>query len=153
MHPVHETISEVQWNVKSSCVEVAIRLDKLDEQWILKHVAEGKVESDVESDVGNLTYLRQRYRVSPLPKKDQKDESVYRWVGRQTDGAHVWWYFEIEPPAKARPVWLEIKVLFDHTGDYQHRIVFVAEVPKRSVNLDRQKPRASFQPPLDPKQK
>ena len=149
MHPVHGTISEVQWNAKTSRVEVALRLDVLDEQWILKRVAEGTVKGDA----GRLEYLRQRYRVTPLPKKDQKNSASYHWIGRQTDGAHVWWYFEIQPPGKRQPDWLETKVLFDHTGNYQHRIVFVDEVPKRSVDLNRKKPRALFQPASDPQQK
>lgn len=149
MHPVHETIAEVQWNKKSSHVEVAIRLDVLDEQWIVRQMA----KENLESDAGRLKYLSRRFRISPLPKPGQDDQAVYRWVGRQAEGSHAWWFFEITPPEKKQPDWLEIKLLFDRHGNYQHRIVFIDEVPKRSVDLNRRNFRAMFQPETFTKQK
>lgn len=142
MHPVHETISEVQWNAKTSRVEVALRLDVLDEQWIVKQMG----KEGAKSDAGRLKYLSRRFRVSPFPKPGQDDQAAYHWIGRQSEGSHAWWFFEIVPPASQCPDWIEIKLLFDHHGNYQHRVVFVDEKPKRSADINRKKPRAEFQP-------
>jgi len=37
-HPVHETIAEVEWNGKTGRIEVSIRLDAIDDQWIQKNM-------------------------------------------------------------------------------------------------------------------
>lgn len=34
LHPVHETIAEIEWNNESQRLEVAVRLDAIDDQWI-----------------------------------------------------------------------------------------------------------------------
>ena len=34
VHPVHETIAEIEWNDETKRLEVALRLDAIDDQWI-----------------------------------------------------------------------------------------------------------------------
>ena len=34
LHPVHETIAEIEWNNETQRLEVAVRLDAIDDQWI-----------------------------------------------------------------------------------------------------------------------
>lgn len=36
VHPVHETISEIEWNDDTKRLEVAMRVDAIDDQWIRK---------------------------------------------------------------------------------------------------------------------
>ena len=62
LHPVHETVSELEWNAKTGRLEVALRLDALDEQW-LREQTDGRA-SDVAGWV--LPYLRQKFRISRM---------------------------------------------------------------------------------------
>lgn len=39
LHPVHETIAEIEWNAKTKRLEVALRLDSVDDDWIRMEVA------------------------------------------------------------------------------------------------------------------
>ncbi|MCG8649232.1 MAG: hypothetical protein MI861_05335, partial [Pirellulales bacterium] len=99
LHPVHETVAEVEWNQQSKRLEVALRLDVLDEQWLARKYGPRK---DVASWA--LKYLRGRFRVgdrqaaevNPDQPADKPDPARYHWVGRDQQGSHVWWYFEIE---------------------------------------------------------
>jgi hypothetical protein len=162
-HPVHETVAEVQWNPKTSSVDVAIRLDALDEQWIDKQrIDRQTVPAEMSTQARRMDYLRRRLRVSPLPRPaastdkevaaaDSKPDDQYQWVGRQTEGAHVWWYVSIKPADGNQPEWIDNQLLLDRNANYQHRVIFLDENPKRSEDLNRKKTRASFAPPAEAK--
>lgn len=157
LHPVHETVTEVQWNPKTSSVEVAIRLDALDEEWIDKQTK----PAETSKQEWRIDYLRRRLRVSPLPtampsplptasaaddapKPNLTPDDRYRWIGRQTEGAHVWWYVAITPASGKAPEWIDIQLLLDRNANYQHRVLFLDENPKRSEDLNRKKTKATF---------
>ena len=140
IHPVHETLAEIEWNEQSKRLEVALRLHTLDEQWLSKH---NRRQQPVEKWA--LTYLRQNLRIAPLPKEpDGDDPTKYHWVGRQSDGAHVWWYFELEPTNGQQPAWIENRVLFEREDNYINRILVLNEQPKRSLTLSRKRPRGQI---------
>lgn len=158
MHPVHESVTEVQWNDQSKRVEVAIRIDKLDEQWIAEkygaaeNVAGGAATggaADSAHAKWAIEYLAARCRVSPRPgpsqpaakpvdastaKPVQTSDDTYHWVGRQDDGAHVWWYFEIQPVQSKRPEWIDQRILFDRELNYTHRILVLDHTPPLAAN-------------------
>ena len=140
MHPVHETVSEISWNANSNRVEVALRLDVLDEQWIAKH----QNDSEAKLEQKAIAYLAKRFRVTAEAKKGEPDSAKYRWVGRQPEGAHVWWLFEIEPTNQRRPSFVKVELLLDQNNNYTQRLIFLDESPKRSVNLTSEKPQADF---------
>ena len=136
LHPVHETLAEVEWNDRTGRLEVALRFHSLDEQWLRKQ--HGRQRSDQR---WALDYLRRTVRIAPLPKKLENDSTNYYWVGRQSDGAHVWWYFEIESPDRMRPKWIEQRTLFERQDNYTNRILILNERPKRSLSLTRKQPK------------
>lgn len=40
LHPVHETIAEVEWNAETKRLEVALRLDVVDAEWIRRRITQ-----------------------------------------------------------------------------------------------------------------
>lgn len=163
MHPVHETVSEIQWNPATGRVEVALRMSVLDEEWILRN--HGDKQQDVK--VWGIHYLTQTFRVGSkaesvagkaAAKKDVKPDR-YHWVGRKDEGAHVWWFFEIEPTAKQKPATVSQRMFFSRHDGYANRVLILgdppaaiddalddaapakdATVPRRSVTLTIQRP-------------
>lgn len=144
LHPVHETVSEIEWNAETSRLEVALRLDVLDEQWLRKKL--GGKEPVSQWAIG---YLQQNFRVTERPKGKKPDSTTYRWVGRKEEGSHVWWYFEIEPPDKQRPTWIDQRVLLEREENYTNRILILDQTPRRSLDLNAQRPKANLDEAAD----
>lgn len=136
LHPVHETVAEIQWNPDSGRMEVAMRLHALDRQWLEKRYRRDRTEQQWA-----VEYLRQRFRVTPRPPQGEPDATKYHWLGRQRDGAHVWWFFEIEPPENQRPQQIEHQVLFDREPNYTHRVLVLEGQERRSIELTHQRPK------------
>ncbi len=139
LHPVHETVTEIEWNAQTGRLEVALRLDVLDEQWLRK-----RGEHNVEDSKWRLDYLRRKFRVTKSPSKGQPDGCEYHWVGRHEEGSHVWWYFEIALRDKQPPTWVDQRVLFEREENYTHRILILDQVPRRSLTLTIQRPKANL---------
>jgi len=141
LHPVHETLSEVEWNGESNRLEVALRIDQLDEQWLKKRYGRRSGEQKWE-----IEYVSRHVRIAPVPKKGTADTTKYHWIGRQVSGAHVWWYFEIETEEGKPPDWIEHRVLFDRQSNYTNRVLILNENPKRSLSLTARRPRGILKP-------
>lgn len=102
LHPAQESLAELRFNEKTQRVEVALRLSIADEQHLLRPASTsptGDVLRDSnELQKAALAVLGKRLRFGA--KDDLTDaalpaesEHAYEWIGRQTEGAHVWWYF------------------------------------------------------------
>lgn len=144
MHPVHETVTEMEWNPQTRRLEVAMRLDAIDEQWLRKRAT----RTPTPADPGNweLAYLRRHFRISEPPQKGKPDATKYRWIGRDEDKGHVWWFFELEPADRDPPQWIEHRVLFEKESNQANRILLLGTVPARTLILTMQRPRASLIP-------
>ncbi|MDV6031842.1 MAG: hypothetical protein F9B45_17475 [Phycisphaera sp. RhM] len=161
MHPVHETVCEIEWNPQTQRVEVALRIDVLDEQWMAR-----SIQADADEDWQG-EYLRSKLFFDPQVGQSERAESgaaqpepaeseavklsgrPIRWVGRKLDGGHVWWFFEVVCKDGRPPTSIQTRLLFDRHRDYQHRIVVlgkpVADDGKRvSILLTEQKPSAAL---------
>lgn len=138
MHPVHESVAEVEWNRDTCRLEVALRLDALDEQYLSRRSPQDKGEEDQ----WQIEYLRRHFRIASVPAEGEPDPSTYRWIGRDEDRGHVWWYFEIEPADKQPPDWIEQRVLFEKEANHANRVVLLGSVPKRTFILTMQRPKA-----------
>ncbi|MEM8670787.1 MAG: DUF6702 family protein [Planctomycetota bacterium] len=141
VHPSHESFSEVEWNAETGRLEVALRFDSLDEQWLRRQRKNQTLTSDWP-----LKYVQSNYRMAELPDKGKPDSTQYRWVGREEDGPHVWWYFEIEPADGQPPQWLDVRVLFEREKNYTHQFVRLDLKPRYSKILTVLKSRGSFLP-------
>lgn len=140
LHPFHETVAEVEWNRETARLEVALRMDLIDEQWLRRAVRQG-IPSD---DNWEVIYLRSRFRVSEPPEPGQPDTTKYKWIGRDEERGHVWWYFEIEPPDHMRPRWLENRMLFEKEKDQINRVVVLGGEVKQTLVLTARRPRGEL---------
>ncbi len=153
LHPVHETVSELDWNAETHRLEVAIRLHSLDEQWIRRQADREAELSDVA-----LAYVTTHLRVAATREavesevKIKRDQSVMgaantvHWIGREEDGSHVWWYVEIEPRDAKEPSFLRSTLLFDHERTYVNRVVILSRVPKFAKTLTIGRPTLDLRP-------
>ena len=139
VHPVHETVAEVEWNTTSKRLEVALRLDALDEQWLKQRLA-----ADQSLKQWATEYLRRKFRIQDKPGAGHQDPSSYHWVGREQRGAHVWWFFEIEPRDHQEPTWIEQRMLFEREPNYTHRFLILDEDSRRSYTVTPQRPKATL---------
>jgi hypothetical protein len=174
LHPVHATLTEVEWNSKTERLEVGLRLDRLDEQRIAKRLGVKVDDEGGGKDVGHwrAAFLRDHLWFDPQADgasadgasadgasardRDESDNSdtpqdwsglPIRWVGRQSDGGYVWWFFEVIAEDGQPPSAVRTRLLFDHQPDYEHRIVVLnrsaaVDGKRRSVVLTKQQPQA-----------
>lgn len=159
MHPVHETVSEIEWNAESKRMEIAIRMSVLDEQWIQK-----RLDSTHSVDKWATNYLESTYRFDPIappkrsaekakpktptaertrPEKMRPTHKLH-WVGREEEGSHVWWYVEIEPLDQKKPRFLEQRMFFERNQSYTNRVVLLGQVPRKAMTLTIQKPKVKL---------
>ena len=146
MHPIHETVCEVEWNAKTNRVEVALRLDALDEQWIATTIG-AEVNGQWQPK-----YLRSQLVFDPTSDKMGGSKWKGRpldWVGRKFEGGHVWWFFEVVCEDGRPPTVVQTRLLFDRHQDYQHRLVVLGRAKsddgkRPSILLTRQKPTSSL---------
>ena len=127
VHPVHETVAEIEWNPKSHRVEVALRLDILDEQWLAQQETQIKAGKN-----WRLKYVEQKFRVTKAGDGNQPLTSSYHWVGRQQKGPHVWWFFEIEPRSGRCPKILEHRILFEKESNQANRVILLGTQPTQT---------------------
>ena len=159
MHPIHETVAEVDWNKTSSRLEVALRFDALDEQWLAKRYASErnpKTNSNETSspskadkkqsadDNWSLALLQQSFRIAERPKGEATYPSSYHWIGRKEEGQFVWWYFEIQPSDGRAPKWIENQILLEKDDKHVNRILVLGKPPRRSFLLTRKQPRSNL---------
>ena len=146
LHPVHETVSEIEWNEKTGRLEVALRLDPLDEQWLRK-----QADSRGETSKWALKYLARKFRIADSPQSKSPDKTpaasktpaaTYHWVGRDDKESHVWWYFEIEPADGKPPRWIDQRILLERNENHINRVLVLGQVPRRALTLTIQRPRA-----------
>jgi hypothetical protein len=142
LHPVYETLAEIEWNEQTGRLEVALRLDLLDEQWLRNRLA----RAEADQSRWAVDYLRQRFRIADRPAEGEVDRISYHWIGRDEQGPHAWWYFELEPVDGKPPRWIDVRILREREDSYVHRIVILGQVPRRSLTLTIQRPQASLEP-------
>lgn len=102
LHPAQESLAELQFNEKSQRVEVALRLSTTDEQQLLQSVSKSPIREVLRNqhdlEHAALTLLRKRLRFGTrdgvnAAEFPAESADAYGWIGRQDEGAHVWWYF------------------------------------------------------------
>ena len=142
LHPVHETFCEVEWNDKTKRMEVALRIDPLDEQWLAQQIE----RRDLESSNWRLDYLEETFRFGRGKTTDKINaKSVYRWVGREDERTNVWWYFEIAPVDGKRPEWIQQRMLFEREPDHANRVLVLGQKPHRSLTLTLRRSKANLE--------
>lgn len=138
MHPVRETLAEIQHNPDTNRLEIALRLAIEDERVLLRRHVKTRVVDREQTRRAALEVLSEQLRIGTREFIEQERLSPgqraelsarYHWVGRETEGAHVWWFFELELrdlPADELFVRSELLAAIqagstesDHHGDHQ----------------------------------
>ncbi len=105
LHPSQESLAELQFNEKTQRVEISLRLSVADEQQLLRGVTRAAIDELVEDadamKSAAVAVLSERLRFGTAEELDTKPKSAtnptpYLWAGRQSEGAHVWWFFEYD---------------------------------------------------------
>ncbi|MEL6107395.1 MAG: DUF6702 family protein [Planctomycetota bacterium] len=132
LHPVHETLSELEWNPESGRVEVALRLSLVDEEWIKRQ--HGPVPAGEERRKWYRQQLAASMVFDPVDiKTDAPSGRPIHWLGRKEEGAHAWWFFEVGGD-KTPPKSLRMSLLFDRDSNYRHRVVMLGKKKDGSAN-------------------
>lgn len=176
LHPVHETVSEVQWNGDSKRFEVALRLHILDQQWI-------EQQADKSQEIENVAvrYLNKTFQIRPIGdgkpetrKAAGLSKAKIHWVGRKDEGSHVWWYFEIEPalspatsasqsvsavqsvPGQQSAAGNELpkfeitqRMFFERQEGFRNRVILLGQLSKTAITLTIEHPTAPLEESID----
>ena len=133
LHPVHETYCELEWNDDSGCCEVALRVHVLDEQRSRRSI------TSAETDQWQPDYLRERLFFDPKEDLDSRGKPFLRgrplrWVGRKTESAHVWWFFEVVCKDGRPPETMQTHLFFDQEQDFRHQVVILGNKDQQGKN-------------------
>lgn len=152
LHPGHATYTEIEWNAKASCVEVAMRFDAVDEETLLRHLAKVHDCKIAEvTDPMRLEYLVKRFRFDPIdpPARAESIAERYRWIGRETKRADTWWYFEVETASSKRPQRLLNRVLWDVDDRFVHNVRCLGDGKPVTIQFQKDRPVRSLTTPRD----
>ncbi len=147
MHPVHETVTEVQWNPESRRYEVSMRLHILDQDWIEKRAnKEPLIENWAVDYLSKKFVIRSESEPSEIAgiesssvKKATATQKLI-WVGSREEGSHVWWFFEVEPSSAKLPHRLEQRLFFERNEGFSHRVLWIGELSKTAFTLTIERP-------------
>lgn len=125
VHPVHASLSEVQWNSETKALEVSLRLSPDDARWITKNaklkLAEGTQRPTELKDVAKA-YIAQRLRFRTTADADSNPKESFRWIGDEVSRGYEWWYFEIKLATDQPPESVQCSILLDREKNYVHRM-------------------------------
>jgi hypothetical protein len=105
LHPSQESLAELQFNEKTQRVEISLRLSVADEQQLLRGVSQAAIDELVEDadamKAAAIAVLSERMRFGTAEELEARpkraaEPTPYLWAGRQSEGAHVWWFFEYD---------------------------------------------------------
>lgn len=96
LHPFHTTVAEVELDVDTARLEVAMRAEGfvVEEMLTLRHAR--RVDLDKTPDVDDL--LLEELRRSITVTSAGGEPAPLRWVGKQVDERELWMYFEADLP-------------------------------------------------------
>ena len=122
VHPPQVSLAEAEWNAKTGCLEVALRIEAREFLPVLRRAAGGDLDVADEKAmdaalpkfvVGHVQ-IRRSKKAEPQP---------LRWVGHERERGDLWLYFEIPLPASDEPL----------TGLHVRNTLLVEDAP-RQVN-------------------
>lgn len=97
-HPYHASIAEVEWNRRSGCLEVALRVNSLMLERALTAATGTSVNLERTANAETLVrdYVAERFRVTDAAERSGR----INWVGMELEKLDLWTYFELElrPP-------------------------------------------------------
>lgn len=141
LHPGHSTRVEVQFNVDSRTIELAMRIDHADlESALRKRLGRAIViESLTDEQAAQWIspYLRETLRFDG----ERIAESRFHWVGWERKRISSWVYAELTPDdTDADSIALSILTLYETEPDLNHVVTIRAAKSTTSAVLSKQEP-------------
>lgn len=94
MHPFHVTVAEMEYNPRSKCLEIALRVWPEDLEKALSMQSGKKIDLDTHQKIDTLIfdYLKKKIQIQAPDRKNCK----LTWVGKELEIKQAWLYFEVE---------------------------------------------------------
>lgn len=94
-HKYHFTTAEIEWNSKSKCFEIGLRVDSLDLEKAIS-IATKKENIDLDTtkniDMYIFYYIKQNFLIVDIEKKP----CPITWIGKEAAIKETWLFFEIK---------------------------------------------------------
>ncbi len=138
-HPFHQQMTELQWNARTGCWEVAMSLDiaALEDALSLRMQRRVRLEPIEPLQEEIIAYLKETFAVSAPPRLSGRSGSerppggaVIRWAGHELQLHSVWLYFEYVPAA---PAARETPAAHRSGSPESESFSFVTESPKSAA--------------------
>ena len=93
-HPFHVSVAELEYNPKSKCLEVALKVWPEDLEKALNRNSKEPIDLDKTPRIDDLilAYLKKHIRVSA----DGKNNCKLNWIGKELEVKQAWLYFEVK---------------------------------------------------------
>lgn len=129
LHPNHVTLTEIEFNSKSSSFEISICLWPEDIETIVSKLD----KNSGPLDLGIINkympeYLKDRFVIRSKNSKKNDKPLPIRWVGSELTLKKAWLFLEIKTEGTNQTHWsIENKILFEEHDDQSNQIKFKRE--------------------------
>jgi len=139
-HPFHVSHAQVEFNAKSSSLEVALHVHAIDLERVLHQVNGKPVDLDKTKKIDEQIkkYLRQVFLVH---LKGKKKPLKLKWIGKETTVKSAWLYFEVPIPKKTQTVEISHHLFFKTVDGQQNIINYRNGKSRRSFRFTAAKPK------------
>lgn len=144
-HPFHVSVAELEYNVETKCLEVALRVWPEDLEKALNAESKKVIDLDKTQEIDKLifAYLKKNISVS----KDGKKRCEMQWIGKELEIKQAWLYFEIKTDQDPSDFHYSNQIFFELQDDQIN--MFNLKFKKRRASISFAKDNATHQ--LSPK--
>lgn len=131
VHPFHNSVTEMTFNVKDHVWEISFRLFQDDLEQTMSAVTGKKfklIPGDDASEHVLDSYLRKHFRFHA----GKQISTPYRWVGSELQQEVVWVYVEIPTSSDLAGSYLENSIFFDEFDDQTNIVQWSFSGQKKS---------------------
>lgn len=122
-HPIHVSVTEINYNARQRSVEIAVKIFIDDLETALQKAGLGQHQLNTPKEVqASATDALMQYLARHLELRDKNRAFPLRFVGREYEGEAVWIYCEI--PGIKRPENLSLRntILLDQFEDQKNLV-------------------------------
>ncbi len=137
-HPFHVSIAEMEWNERSSRLEVAVKVLPEDLERALRRKTRRHVVLERTADIDRLIhrYLSEAFVVTNHTGKPAR----LHWVGKEISPKEAWLYFEVAMPAGLDRARITNRLLFGMQKDQVNTLILRTDGKRTSLSFSRQQP-------------
>ncbi len=134
LHPVHLSITNIDYNNSEKCFDISIRIFIDDFEMILENYYNEKINIGKENENPDTDKYIRDYIVKNLVLEIDNQEiknKNYLFIGRKIEDITLWLYFKIKYKEKLNYVTITNSILTDLYKDQKNLLIFTYnEIPK-----------------------